>query len=81
MDGWEEGDDPLIEHLKHSTSCGWAICAAVESEVEGFAQVHPAEKDMVEARKATFAGRWPHDAKRGWKCKTKQVSCSCLDCP
>ncbi|KAI6785229.1 uncharacterized protein J7T54_006871 [Emericellopsis cladophorae] len=72
MDGWEEGDDPLIEHLKHSTSCGWAICAAVESEVEGFAQAHPAEKDMVEARKATFAGRWPHDAKRGWKCKTKQ---------
>ncbi|GAO13210.1 hypothetical protein UVI_02025590 [Ustilaginoidea virens] len=27
---------------------------------------------MVDARRATFAGRWPHDGKKGWKCQTKQ---------
>lgn len=73
MDGWEVGDDPLLEHLKHSPSCGWAITAAVEAEIESYALVHPADPTMVEARKATFAGRWPHDGKRGWSCKTKQV--------
>ena len=73
MDGWEEGDDPVREHLKHSPACGWVITAAVEAEMDGYAQIHPAEASMVEARKATFAGRWPHDGKRGWKCKTKQV--------
>jgi len=28
---------------------------------------------MIEARKATFADKWPHDGKKGWKCKVKQV--------
>lgn len=28
----------------------------------------------MEARRATFAGMWPHEGKKGWKCKTKQVS-------
>jgi hypothetical protein len=28
---------------------------------------------MIEARKATFADKWPHESKRGWKCKVKQV--------
>lgn len=74
IDGWEEGDDPLMEHLKHSAGCGWAITAAVDAELEGYEQVHPGEATMVEARKATFAGRWPHDGKRGWTCKTKQAS-------
>ena len=73
MDGWEEGDDPLREHLTHSPSCGWAITAAVEAEYEGYATVHPADASMVEARKATFAGRRPHDGKRAWKCKTEGI--------
>ncbi len=29
---------------------------------------------MVEARKATFGGKWPYESKKGFKCKTKQVS-------
>lgn len=74
MDGWEDGDDPLQEHLKHSSACGWAITAAIEAEIAEYAQANPNEASMVEARKATFAGRWPHDGKRGWKCKTKQAS-------
>jgi len=28
---------------------------------------------MIEARKATFGKLWPHEGKKGWKCKTKQV--------
>lgn len=73
MDGWEDGDNPLHEHLKHSSQCGWAIVAAIETDMDGYAGEDPGHPDMVAARKATFAGRWPHDSKRGWKCKTKQV--------
>uniref|UniRef100_A0A8H7TTE4 BIR-domain-containing protein n=1 Tax=Bionectria ochroleuca TaxID=29856 RepID=A0A8H7TTE4_BIOOC len=73
MDGWEEGDDPLREHLKHSPGCGWAIVAAIEAEMEGYWREDPNHPDMAMARKATFAGRWPHENKRGWKCKTKQL--------
>ncbi|KAI5463826.1 hypothetical protein BGZ63DRAFT_200746 [Mariannaea sp. PMI_226] len=73
LDGWEEGDDPLLEHLKHASECGWAIVAAIESELGDYAREDPGQPYMREARKATFAGRWPHDSKKGWKCKTKQL--------
>lgn len=75
LDGWEDGDDALVEHLRHAPECGWAIVAAVEAEVEGYVGEDPKGKRMVEARRGTFAGRWPHEGKKGWKCKTKQVSC------
>lgn len=73
LDGWEANDDPLIEHLKHAPECGWAVVAAIEAEVGDYAQQDPDQPYMKEARKATFAGRWPHDSKKGWKCKTKQL--------
>ncbi|PNY28638.1 Protein bir1, partial [Tolypocladium capitatum] len=73
LDGWESGDDPLLEHLKHASHCGWAVVAAIEAEVGDYEKADPGQPHMVEARKATFAGRWPHDGKRGWKCKTKQL--------
>lgn len=73
IDAWEEGDDPLVEHLKHSPNCGWATVAAIEAQDEELSKEFPASLRMVEARTATFAGRWPHEAKRGWKCKTKQL--------
>ncbi|KFA48686.1 hypothetical protein S40293_08516 [Stachybotrys chartarum IBT 40293] len=73
MDGWEAGDDPLVEHLKHSPACGWAVQAAVEAEYDDYVALDPSDPDIIEARKATFAGRWPHDGKKGWKCKTKQL--------
>ncbi|KAF7559916.1 hypothetical protein G7046_g4241 [Stylonectria norvegica] len=73
LDGWEADDDPLIEHLKHSPDCGWAIVAAIEAEAGGYATEDPNQLYMKEARKATFAGRWPHEGKKGWKCKTKQL--------
>ncbi|KAF9772046.1 hypothetical protein IL306_010309 [Fusarium sp. DS 682] len=73
LDGWEANDDPLLEHLKHAPECGWAVVAAIEAEVGDYAQQDPDQPYMKEARKATFAGRWPHDSKKGWKCKTKQL--------
>ncbi|RAL66640.1 hypothetical protein DID88_006327 [Monilinia fructigena] len=73
IDSWEEGDDPLVEHLKHSPNCGWAIVASIEAHDKELSLEYPASVKMVEARTATFAGRWPHEAKRGWKCKTKQL--------
>jgi hypothetical protein len=68
----------LDEHLKHSSKCGWAIAAAIEAEIGDYGKRDPSDPSMIEARKATFAGRWPHEGKKGWKCKTKQVRFSIL---
>ncbi|KAG6017270.1 hypothetical protein E4U43_001878 [Claviceps pusilla] len=73
MDGWEEGDDPLQEHLKHSPTCGWAIHVAIEADIEEYSKEDPGLPHMVEGRRATFADKWPHEARKGWKCKTKQL--------
>ncbi|PKS07377.1 hypothetical protein jhhlp_005979 [Lomentospora prolificans] len=74
LDGWEKGDDPLLEHLNHAPNCGWAILAAIEAEIPQYLAEDPKSKRMIDARKATFAGRWPHEGKKGWKCKTKQLA-------
>ncbi|KAK1978548.1 hypothetical protein LZ30DRAFT_598952 [Colletotrichum cereale] len=74
LDGWEEGDRPLEEHLKHSPDCGWAIVAGIEANINDLATEDPASTRMIEARKATFDGRWPHEGKRGWKNKIKQLA-------
>ncbi|OAA60835.1 Baculoviral inhibition of apoptosis protein repeat protein [Cordyceps fumosorosea ARSEF 2679] len=73
LDGWEAGDDPLIEHLTHASHCGWAITKAIEAEIEEFSKQDPTLPHMVEAREATFGSRWPHEGKDGWQCKTKQL--------
>ncbi|PHH60002.1 hypothetical protein CDD81_2206 [Ophiocordyceps australis] len=74
LDGWESGDDALLEHLTHASSCGWAIVAAIQAGVGDYGSEDPDMPYMVEARKATFNGRWPHEGKKGWKCKTKQLA-------
>lgn len=74
---WEPNDNPLEEHLKHNPECGWAITAAVEAKLGEYAEEDPRDPVLVEARKATFANRWPHEGKEGWNCKTKQV-CACF---
>ncbi|KAK4233914.1 hypothetical protein C8A03DRAFT_19094 [Achaetomium macrosporum] len=73
LDGWEEGDNPVEEHLRHSPTCGWAIMAAIEAGYGNYGKVHPLDPAMIEARKATFAGRWPYESKKGFKCKTKKL--------
>ncbi|CAK7273907.1 hypothetical protein SEPCBS119000_005899 [Sporothrix epigloea] len=74
LDGWEEDDNPLQEHLKHSGSCGWAICAAIELELGDVANEDPRLPYLLDARKSTFADRWPHEGRKGWKCTTKQLA-------
>ncbi|KAI0161068.1 hypothetical protein GGR52DRAFT_562766 [Hypoxylon sp. FL1284] len=71
--GWEDDDNPLEEHLRLSPHCGWAIIAAIDAGLGDYALDDPSSAEMAEARKATFGRRWPHDGKRGWKCKTKQL--------
>ncbi|KAI1660940.1 hypothetical protein F4813DRAFT_268600 [Daldinia decipiens] len=71
--GWEENDSPLEEHLRLSPRCGWAIVAAIEAGLGDYGFDDPNDVPMAEARKATFGGLWPHEGKRGWKCKTKQL--------
>lgn len=71
--GWEEDDNPLEEHLRLSPHCGWAVVAAIDAGLGDYALDDPSSTEMAGARKATFAGRWPHEGKRGWKCKTKQL--------
>ncbi|KAL2153642.1 hypothetical protein VTH82DRAFT_4797 [Thermothelomyces myriococcoides] len=73
LDGWEANDNPVEEHLRHSPTCGWAIMAAIESGYGNYEKVHPLDPAMVEARKATFADRWPYESKKGFKCKTKKL--------
>lgn len=73
LDGWVKGDDPLVEHLKLSPDCGWAIVATISGQDEELSQQNPMAPEMIAARKATFADKWPYESKKGWKCKTKQV--------
>ena len=80
LDGWEETDDPIDEHLSHSRSCGWAICAFAEGAIEnGYRDLaDPLSEGMLEARRMTFAAGWPHENKRGWLCKTQKVNTTAL---
>lgn len=73
MDGWEEEDDPIAEHLKHVSNCAWAITASIAAMPQGEEIDDPMLEDLVEARTATFGERWPHEGKRGWNCKVKKV--------
>ncbi|KAI0873541.1 hypothetical protein GGS24DRAFT_384532 [Hypoxylon argillaceum] len=73
MEGWEEDDNPFVEHLRLSPRCGWAVVAGIETGLGDYALDDPTSSEMINARKATFGDRWPHDGKRGWKCKTKQL--------
>jgi hypothetical protein len=77
LDGWEEDDDPVQEHLKHSPDCGWAIMTSLE-RLRGEDRVaeDPTGLRMVEARRSTFASIWPHEGKRGWTCKVEKVNFS-----
>lgn len=73
MDGWEEDDNPVIEHLKHSPDCGWAINMGIEQQVNDKLK-DPSSEEMLDARRMTFGVNWPHEHKRGWVCKTQKVN-------
>lgn len=75
MDGWEEDDNPLVEHLKHSPECGWAIVMSIQQQDSHVALIEdPMGEKIADARRATFGSSWPHDGKRGWSCQSEKVS-------
>lgn len=75
LDGWEPDDDPVDEHFRHSSKCGWAINVSIRSRLgdENRVDEDPMDLEMVEARKVTFLGKWPHEGKKGWKPKIQKV--------
>ncbi|KAG5440674.1 hypothetical protein PCK2_000262 [Pneumocystis canis] len=63
LDGWDVDDNPVKEHIQHSRQCGWAILKYIklgDTDMNAFT-----EKELQEARKATFGSWWPHEQKRG----------------
>lgn len=74
LDGWEEDDDPIEEHLQHSPECGYAIMARIaQGEQQDTSKMEdPTGKRLEDARRATFAD-WPHESKRGWVCKAEKM--------
>ncbi|KGO76617.1 hypothetical protein PITC_091400 [Penicillium italicum] len=67
LDGWEEDDNPVTEHLKHAPDCGWAIMMDLQQSSSNPASIEDPTGDRItQARLATFGTAWPHDGKKGW---------------
>lgn len=74
LDGWEEDDNPITEHLKHSPECGWAIMMDIQQSSSNPKKIEdPTSERIVQARAATFGTSWPHDGKKGWVCQSVKV--------
>ncbi|KAE8391083.1 hypothetical protein BDV23DRAFT_74894 [Aspergillus alliaceus] len=74
LDGWEEEDNPITEHLKHANDCGWAIMMDIQQHSSNPAEIEDPTSDKIrEARLATFGTSWPHDGKRGWVCQSEKM--------
>ncbi|KIW24101.1 uncharacterized protein PV07_09835 [Cladophialophora immunda] len=75
LDGWEPDDDPAGEHLKHSGDCGWAILMSTGQDAQRDISTmeDPTGQLFADARRATFAVGWPHESKRGWRCKVEKM--------
>ncbi|KAJ5091429.1 hypothetical protein NUU61_006299 [Penicillium alfredii] len=83
LDGWEEEDSPIAEHLKHSPDCGWAIMMDIQQRSSNPAAIEDPTSDRItQARLATFGSAWPHDGKKGWVCQSeKMVESGWYFCP
>ncbi|KAH8699112.1 hypothetical protein BGW36DRAFT_358620 [Talaromyces proteolyticus] len=83
LDGWEEGDNPISEHLKHSPDCGWAIVMDIQQRSSNPTEIQDPTSDAItDARRATFSIGWPHEGKRGWLCQsTKMAEAGWYFCP
>lgn len=80
LDGWEPDDDPLREHLAHSTSCAWATSISVtrladNSDEQEEETRDPLSEELLAARRGTFelGEGWIHEGKRGWECKIAKM--------
>lgn len=63
----------MAEHLKLSSECGWAIIASLQAKNDELLKENPLGERLTEARKATFADKWPHEHKANWICRTSQL--------
>ncbi|CAG8362488.1 unnamed protein product [Penicillium salamii] len=83
LDGWEEDDNPVTEHLKHAPDCGWAIMMDIQQNSSNPASIEDPTSDRItQARYSTFGSAWPHDGKRGWVCQSqKMVEAGWYFCP
>ncbi|KAL4762625.1 uncharacterized protein BDW70DRAFT_25389 [Aspergillus foveolatus] len=83
LDGWEEDDNPITEHLKHAKDCGWAVMMDIQQRSSNPAEIEdPTSEPIVQARLATFGDSWPHDGKKGWICQSdKMVEGGWYFCP
>jgi hypothetical protein len=78
LNAWEETDNAVEEHIGHSSNCGYATAISVS---RGHGDSHnPENRDpmsdvMVAARQSTFTfdEGWPHESKKGWKCKIAKM--------
>ncbi len=67
----------MKEHLAHSGNCNWALSCRAGA----IAQQHvdtaedPMSEELIAARRGTFekGASWPHESKRGWKCKVGKM--------
>ncbi|KAF4761348.1 hypothetical protein N7455_003202 [Penicillium solitum] len=74
LDGWEEDDNPVTEHLKHAPDCGWAIMMDLQQSSSNPASIEDPTGDRItQARLSTFGTAWPHDGKRGWVCQSEKM--------
>ncbi|KAJ5819529.1 hypothetical protein N7474_005120 [Penicillium riverlandense] len=74
LDGWEEEDNPIDEHLKHAPDCAWAIMMDIQQRSSNPAEIEdPTGERVTQARLATFGSAWPHDGKRGWVCQSDKM--------
>jgi hypothetical protein len=80
LDGWEEEDNPITEHLKHAPDCGWAVMMDIQQRSSNPKKIEdPMSERIIQARAATFGTSWPHDGKKGWVCQSEKVGkCSNL---
>ena len=78
LDGWEPEDDALHEHVSHGGHCHYAqaLYAGLLARENGDAvNADPMGEELIAARRGTFEGGigWPHEKKKGWKCKTQKM--------
>jgi hypothetical protein len=78
LNAWEETDNAVEEHIGHSSNCGYATAISVSRGPEDLH--NPENRDpmsdiMVAARQSTFTfgEGWPHESKKGWKCKIDKM--------
>ncbi|KAF2674314.1 BIR-domain-containing protein [Microthyrium microscopicum] len=74
LDGWEPEDIPALEHHAHRTECAWALQCYIKHkfDIDEPIDEDPMSEEYVKGREATFEG-WPHEGKRGWKCKVAKM--------